>query len=210
MANPATETAPAEAVMAETATADHAMAGHDMAAMQSGTVQPDEAHGAEHATPVAFGFVGPAAWVSLAMLAFILILLWKGVPKLIAGGLDDKIAAIRSQLDEAKALRAEAEALRGEYAAKIANAEKDAAAMLDHAKAEAAAIVEKAQADTAAVIARRERMAQDKIAAAERGAVDSLRAQAAAAAATAARGLIAARHGVDADRKLVDEAISGL
>lgn len=171
---------------------------------------PDAGHGAEHAGPVAFGFVGPAAWVSLAMLVFIGILLWKGVPKLITGGLDAKIAAIREQLEEAKKLREEAEALRAEYAAKIANAEKDAAAMLDHAKVEAEAIVAKAAADTKDVIARRERMATDKIAAAERGAVEDLRAQAAGAAAVAARELIATRHGADADRKLVDDAISGL
>lgn len=175
------------------------------------TVEHDAgAHGGEHAVPVAFGFVGPAAWVSLAMLVFIAILVWKGVPKLIASGLDAKIAAIRAQLEEAKALRAEAETLRAEYAAKIANAEKDAAAMLDHAKAEADAIVAKAKTDAKAVIARREKMAQDKIAAAERGAVDALRAQAAAAAAEAARGLIAAKHGADADRRLVDEAIAGI
>jgi len=43
---------------------------------------------------------------------------------------DGKIAAIKQQLDEAKALRAEAEQLRAEYAAKIAGAEKDAEAML--------------------------------------------------------------------------------
>jgi F-type H+-transporting ATPase subunit b len=194
--------APAEATLAETAVVDHGT--------QAGTLQPDDAHGAEHVVPVAFGFVGPAAWVSLAMLVFIGILLWKGVPKLIAGGLDGKIAAIRAQLDEAKALRAEAEALRAEYATKIANAEKDAAAMITHAQGEAEAIVTKAQADATAMIGRREKMAQDKIGAAERGAVESLRAQAAAAAAEAARGLIAGRHGADADRKLVDSAIAGL
>jgi len=148
------------------------------------------------------------AW--LEMLAFILILLWKGVPRLITGGLDAKIAAIRAQLDEAKALRAEAEALRAEYAKKIANAEKDAAAMLDHAKAEADAIVDKAKVDSKAVIARREKMAQDKIAAAERSAIDQLRAQAATAAAEAARGLIAAQHSAEADSKLVNEAIAGI
>jgi F-type H+-transporting ATPase subunit b len=175
------------------------------------TVEHDAGgHGAEHATPVAFGFIGPTAWVSLAMLVFIGVLLWKGVPKLIAGGLDGKIAAIREQLDEAKKLRAEAEALRAEYAAKIANAEKDAAAMIEHAQVEAAAIVDKAQADAYAVIARRERMAEDKIAATERGAVEGLRAQAANAAASAAAGLIAARHGADADGKLADKIIAGL
>jgi F-type H+-transporting ATPase subunit b len=141
---------------------------------------------------------------------FIGILIWKGVPKLITRGLDAKIAAIREQLDEAKKLRAEAEALRAEYAAKIAGAEKDAEAMLEHARHEAVAIVEKAQADTEAVMGRRERMAQDKIAAAERAAFDELRARAAAAAAVAARGLIAARHDAAADRQLVDQAIAGL
>lgn len=162
-----------------------------------------------HAAPSAFG-LEPFQWVSVAMLVFIAILVWKGVPKLIAGGLDAKIAAIREQLDEAKKLRAEAEALRAEYAAKIANAEKDAAAMLDHAKVEAEAIVEKAAADAKAVIARRERMAEDKIAGAERAAVEELRARAASAAADAAVRLIADRHGAEADRKLVDEAIAGL
>ncbi len=172
--------------------------------------QPDAVHGGEHAEPVAFGFVGPGAWVSLAMLVFVGVLLWKGVPKLITGGLDARIAAIREQLDEAKKLRAEAEALRAEYAAKIANAEKDAAAMIDHAKVEAESIVAKAESDAKDVIARRERMATDKIAAAERGAVDELRAKAAAAATAAAGDIISAKHGVEADRALVDEAISGL
>lgn len=162
-----------------------------------------------HAAPSAMGLEA-YQWVSLAMLAFIGLLLWKGVPKLIAGNLDARIAAIREQLDEAKKLRAEAEALRAEYAAKVASAEKDAAAMLEHAKVEAEAIVSKAEADAKAVIARRERMAADKIAAAERGAVEDLRSRAAAAAADAAGQLIAERHGAEADRKLVDEAISGL
>ena len=173
-------------------------------------MEGQEAAHTEHVEPMAFGFMGPGAWVGLAMLVFIGILIWKGVHRAIARVLDTRIAAIRDQLDEAKKLRADAEALRGEYAAKIAGAEKDAAAMLDHARSEAAAIVAKAQSDTTTIIARRERMAEDKIAAAERSAVEGLRAQAARAAAEAARGLIAERHHADADRHLVDEAISRL
>ena len=197
--------------MANPAAVEHA--GHsemgEMAELNA-TVAHDAAHDAGHAAPVAFGIVGPAAWVSLAMLAFIGILVWKKVPGLIAGGLDTKIAEIRKQLEEAKTLRAEAEALRKEYADKIANAEKDAAAMLDHAKVEAEQIVAKAEADSEAMIARRQKMAEDKIAAAERGAVDELRAKAANAAAAAARGLISEKHDAAADRKLVDEAISAI
>jgi F-type H+-transporting ATPase subunit b len=167
-------------------------------------------HGAEHAEPLALG-LAPASWiVAASMTVLILVALYLGVPKMLTGALDTGIAEIRKQLDEAKALRAEAEALRKEYADKIANAEKDAAAMLEHAKHEAEAIVAKAEADTTAVIARREKMAEDKIAAAERGAIAELRAKAAEAAATAARGLIAQNHGATADKKLVDEAIGSI
>lgn len=166
--------------------------------------------GTEHAEPVAFGFIGPFAWVSLAMLCFIAILLWKGVPKLIAGGLDKKIAEIKSQLDEAKTLRAEAEALRKEYADKIANAEKDAAAMLEHARHEADNIVAKAESDSTAMVARRQKMAEDKIAGAERAAIDELRAKAARASAAGAAAIIAQKHDSSADSALVDQTIANL
>lgn len=170
------------------------------------TEVPAEAH---HAEPSALG-LAPAGWVGLSMLAFLLILVWKKVPAVITGGLDKKIVEIRQHLDEAKKLRAEAEALRKEYADKIAGAEKDAAAMIEYARHEADAIVTKAEADTEAVIKRRKQMAEDKIAAAQRGAVDELRARAADAAATAARGLIAKGHDAEADKKLVDTEISAL
>ncbi len=163
-----------------------------------------------HHGPTALG-LQPFQWVSISMLLLILIAVFVGkVHKVIGGGLDGKIAAIRTQLDEAKQLRAEAETLRNEYAAKIANAEKDAEAMIATAQHEAEAIVAKAARDTEEVIARRQRMAEDKIAAAERGVVEELRARAATAAATAARGLIAERHDASADRKLVDDAIAAI
>ena len=162
-----------------------------------------------HAEPEAL-YMGPGAWVALAMAVLIGILIWKKVPRTVTGGLDSSIAKIRQQLDEAKALRAEAEALRAEYAKKIAGAEKDAAEMLAHAQHEAEAIVAKAESDTKAMIARREKMAQDKIGAAERAAVDELRAQAADAATRAAGVLIARNHSAEGDKALVDETIAGL
>lgn len=174
-------------------------------------LQPSVAHGEEiqHPEPMLFG-MPPSAIVALAMTVFIAILLWKKIPKAIAGGLDNRIDMIRGQLDEARALRTEAEALRAQYAAKIAGAERDAAAMLDHARAEAGGIIAKAEADTTAMIGRREKMAQDKIAAAERGAIDELRARAATAATEAARSLIARNHGAEADKALIDAAIADI
>lgn len=163
-----------------------------------------------HAEPALMGFAPPVAIVSSAMLVLILIMLWKKVPSLITKGLDSSIAEIKAQLEEARSLRAEAESLRKEYADKIANAEKDAATLLEHARHEAEAIVAKAEADTAEVIGRREKMAQDKIAATELAAVTELRNQAATAAASAAKGLIAANYTASADKVQVDHAIAGI
>jgi F-type H+-transporting ATPase subunit b len=167
-------------------------------------------HGAEKIEPTVFG-LNPGWWVAASMLVLILFAVFGAkVHKTIGSSLDSSIAEIRRQLDEAKVLRAEAEALRQEYADKIASAEKDAEAMLAHARTEADAIVAKAEADTGAVITRREKMATDKIAAAERAAVDDLRARAADAATQAARGLIRGNLSASADKALVDEAISSI
>lgn len=159
--------------------------------------------------PSALGF-DATAWVSLAMLVFIAILLWKKVPGLITAGLDRQIAAIKARLDDAKAIRAEAEALRDEYARKIANAEKDAAAIVSHAEAESKALIAKAEADATDLVARRTKMAEDKISAAERSAIAEIRAKTADAAAAAAARLIAERHDAGADKALVDKTIAGL
>ena len=163
-----------------------------------------------HAEAMAFGFLTPGMVVALAMLT-VLVIMWRaGVPGMVVGMLDGRIAEIRKQLDEAKTLRAEAEALRKEYADKIAGAEKDAEAMVAHAREEGDAILAKVESDAATLIARRRQIAEDKIGAAERAAVAELRARAADAASQAAQALIAQNHGASADKALVDQAISSI
>ena len=158
------------------------------------------------AEPSAFGLTAPA-WIALAMLFVIAILIWKKVPAAIAAALDEKIATIRGQLAEAESLRKEAEALKAEYEAKAKSVDKDRKALLERAKHEAAEIVAKAKTDAEALIARRGRMAEDKIAAEERAAIDGLRAVAADAATKAAQRLIAERHDATADEMLVNQSI---
>ena len=168
-------------------------------------------HGAgKHVEPELF-YMAPYQWVSIAMLILLLGAIFVGkVHKTLGKGLDDRIAAIREELDEAKRLRSEAEQLRDEYAAKIANAESDAEAMLESAKAEAEAILTRAEADSKALVERRKRMAQDKISAAEREAVAEVRAKAALEAATASRKLIGENLDAETDRKLADDLIAGI
>ena len=159
------------------------------------------------AEPTFFG-MNPGGWVALAMLVVFALLIWKKVPAAIGRALDSKIALIRDQIAEAESLRKEAEALKAEYEAKAASADKDRQALLERARHEADEIIAKAKADAEALIDRRTRMAEDKIAAEERTAVEQLRAVAADAASRAAARLIAERHDAGSDAKLVDEAIT--
>jgi F-type H+-transporting ATPase subunit b len=159
------------------------------------------------AEPVAFGFLTAPMAISLAMIVVIAVMIWKKVPGAIAGALDSKIALIREQLQEAENLRKEAEALKAEYEAKSASADKDREALLERAKHEAEEIVAKAKTDAEALIDRRTRMAEDKIAAEERSAVEQLRSSAAEAAARAAAKLIAQSHDAGRDARLVDDAM---
>jgi F-type H+-transporting ATPase subunit b len=158
------------------------------------------------AEPTAFGLTAPA-WIALAMLVVIAILIWKKVPGAIGAALDEKIGLIRNQLAEAESLRKEAEALKAEYEAKAKSVDKDRKALLERARHEAEEIVAKAKSDAEALIERRGRMAEDKIAAEERAAIDQLRAAAADAATRAAQRLIAERHDATADEHLVNQAI---
>ena len=162
------------------------------------------------AEPKSFGILTATTWVSIAMTIFIAILLWKKVPAMIAGMLDNKIAEISKQLKEAEALRLDAESLKAEYEAKLADAAKEADDMRARADAEAEALVAKAKADATALIARRKQMAEDRIAAAEVGALAEVRAAAAKAATDAAARLIADKHDAAADKALVDQAIAGV
>ncbi|SFR79345.1 F0F1 ATP synthase subunit B [Sphingomonas jatrophae] len=162
-----------------------------------------------HAEPTVLGW-DATGWVAVAMTVLILILIVKRVPAVIGAALDKQIAGIRASLDDAARLRADAEALKAEYAKKAADAAREADEIVAHAREEAAGIVAQAEADAADLIARRGRMAEDKIAAAERAAVAEVRAKAADAAGKAAALLIAERHGADADRALIDRTISGI
>ncbi|MFN0045943.1 MAG: F0F1 ATP synthase subunit B [Sphingorhabdus sp.] len=169
-----------------------------------------QAHGGEeHATPSALGF-DATMLVALAMIVVIALALWKKVPAMIGAALDKQISGIKEQLDQAIALRAEAEAIKAEYETKAKQAATDAEAMKAAAEEEAKLIVAQAKEDATALIGRRAKAAEEKIAAAERAAIADVRAKAASAAAAAAAHLIATHHDAKADATLIDESINAL
>ncbi len=164
-----------------------------------------EAHG-----PYLLG-LDAEGWVYVGLTIFFLIaILVAKAPKRVTDILDQRIADTKRELDEAKAIRAEAEALLGDARAKQAAAAADAGAIMAQAKEEAAGLVAKAEDDAATLVERRGRMAEDKIAAAERAAVAEVRARAASAATAAATALITEGHDAGADKALIDRTIAGI
>lgn len=149
-------------------------------------------------------------YIAIAFVLFVAVLLYLKVPKMIAGMLDDRATKVRSELDEAKRLRAEAETLLAGTKAKAEQAGRDAATILDTAQHEAAAIVADARSQAEAVIARRTAMAETKIAAAERAAEAEVRSRAVDFATAAARRIIVARDDPAEAARLTGAAISEL
>ena len=170
-------------------------------------------HGAssgEHAEATLLG-LGPEGWVYAGITIFFFVaIFYAKAHRQVLGALDAQIAETRRSLDEAQAVRAEAEAMLASAKQQQAQATKDAKGIVAHATHEAEAIVAQAELDAGELVARREKMALDKIAGAERSAVEQLRAKAASAAAGAARVLIAQGHDAKADKALVDGAIADL
>ncbi len=178
-----------------------------MAQAMAETVATTQAHGAEHAEPTLLG-LGPEGWVYVGLTIFFLLAIFVAkAPKRITDALDARIAETRRTLDEARAIRGEAEAMLAVAKAKTEASAGEAAALIAHAEAEARILLANAETHAADMTARRGTMAEDKIAAAERAAIAEVRARAATAAADAARSVIASQHDALADRALIDAAI---
>lgn len=151
----------------------------------------------------------PEFWVLVAFIIFFGLFgrrLWTEA----AGMLDARAAAVRTELDEASRLRAEAEQMLREAQEAREAALREAREVLERSRAEAARVAQEAQAEAEASARRRERMALDRIAAAEKAVVAEVRGLAADIATAAARDVIAASLSADEDAALVEQAIAAL
>lgn len=129
--------------------------------------------------------------VLLAFILFVAIIVFFKVPGIIGGMLDKRGETIRSELDEAKALREEAQTLLASYKRKQDDVAEQAARIVETAKKEAAGAAAQAKLDLEASIARRLAAAEDQIASAEAGAVRKVRDEAVSVAVKAAGEVLA-------------------
>jgi len=146
--------------------------------------------------------------VLLAFLLFVAVLLYVKVPKLLGDMLDKRADGIQSELDEARALREEAQTILASYERKQAEVKSQAERIVHTARDEAAQAAEQAKVDLEKSIARRLAAAEDQIASAQAAAVKDVRDQAITIAVSVAKEVMAKQMTAAAGNKLIDDAIA--
>ena len=154
-------------------------------------------------------FADPTFWVGLAFV-LVVAFAFKPVAKALSGTLDGRAAGIREQIEEARKLREDAQALLASYQSKQRDAMAEAEKIISQAKAEAERLKTDAEADLARALARREQQALDRIAQSEAQALAEVRSTAVDVALAAAETLI--KDNLDDSKKqaLTDQAIGDL
>jgi F-type H+-transporting ATPase subunit b len=145
--------------------------------------------------------------VGAAFVVFLSILVAAGVHKFAWKALGEAGAKVQAQLDEAAALRQEAQDLLAQVKTQKEAADKQAAEMLANAQDEAKRMQVEAQARLKEQIERRGVMAERRIAQAEAQAANEVKAAAAEAAAQIAERVLTARIAGAKSDPLVDAAI---
>ncbi|WP_333714251.1 F0F1 ATP synthase subunit B [Yoonia sp.] len=145
--------------------------------------------------------------VTIGFIVFIGILLYFKVPGLVGGMLDKRAQGIKSELDEARALRDEAQALLASYERKHKEVQEQADRIVASAKEEATNAAAAAKDDIARSITRRLAAAEEQIASAEANAVKEVRDQAIVVAVAAAKEVLAKQMDAASAGSLIDDAI---
>jgi F-type H+-transporting ATPase subunit b len=154
-------------------------------------------------------FADPEFWVLVAAVIFV-VAVWKPARRTLVGGLDARAARIRAELDEARRLRDEAEALLASYRDRQHTAAAEAEDIVRHARAEAERIAAQSARDLEQALERRQRLAEERIAQAEAKALAEIRGIAIDVAISAAREVIADELDQQRGAALLDAAIVAL
>lgn len=145
--------------------------------------------------------------VAIGFVIFIGVLVYFGAPKMISGKLDERAVRIRAELDEARALREEAQALLASYERRQKEVSVQADEIVTAARHEAERAAETAKEDIARALERRMKTAGEQIEAAEQAAIRQIRDRAVNVAVAAAGDVIRERLGAADSSALIDSAI---
>lgn len=148
-------------------------------------------------------------WIAVAFFICLGVIA-KYVLPMITRGLDARAVQIRDQLEQAKRLREEAQALLATYQQEQEAKLQEAEAMLANARAEAEALRTRAADELKAAIDRRQKQASEKIARAEAEAIATIRTRMVNLATEASRAIISEQLQGKAEDPAVARAIASI
>ena len=152
----------------------------------------------------------PVFWVMIAFIGFVALLIYYGVPGAVGKALDDRATAIRADLDEARRLRDEAQALLADYQRRSREAEEETKTIIEQAKREGEALAAETRKNLQESVERRTKLAEEKIERAEAQALSDVRTAAVESAIAAAEKILKSRvAGATADT-LIENGIRDL
>ena len=154
-------------------------------------------------------FSNPEFWVALAFV-LVVILAYKPIMRAITGSLDARADKIRGQIEEARKLREDAQALLAEYQRKQREAMAEAEKIIAQARTDAARMKTEAEKELEHSLERRKQQALDRIAQSEAQALADVRNTAIDVALAAAERLIAGNLDPAKKNALADTAIKEL
>jgi len=164
----------------------------------------------EHAVHLPEGWGDPTLYVIIAVALFLVMMMYFGIHKKIAAGLDARTDKIKAELEEARRLREEAQALLASYQRKQKEAEAQAEDIIKQARQDAENMAANARKDLAERLERRAAMAEAKIANAEVQALAEVRGRAADIALDAAQDLLKTGLSSAEKAKLVKSGIASM
>ncbi|MSQ87071.1 MAG: F0F1 ATP synthase subunit B [Alphaproteobacteria bacterium] len=151
----------------------------------------------------------PAFWVGLAFL-LVIALIYKPAMKSISASLDGRAALIRTQIEEARKLREDAQALLADYQRKQRDAMAEAERIIQQAKEDATRMRADAEQDLTRSIERRKQQALERIAQTEAQAIAQVRNTAVDVALNAAEALLRDNIAAGQAQTMVDKSIAEL
>ena len=119
-------------------------------------------------------FLQPASWVLVAFIIFVSLVFFFKVPSMVGKLLDDKILAIKNELDQARKLKEDANTLLAEYERKIESAKDEAHEIISRSELSAKSYEENSNIKSEELIARLEKQSLERIKQAEKLAITKI------------------------------------
>jgi F-type H+-transporting ATPase subunit b len=146
--------------------------------------------------------------VTISFILFALVLIYLKVPSMLGKMLDQRAVSIKSDLDEARALREEAQTILASYERQQKEVSDQAARIVDDARNEAKEAANQAKIDLEKSVQRRLSAAEEKIASAQASAEREVRDTAINVAVAAATEILRSQMSDDMADQLTENAIS--